>query len=214
MYAIIIEQKDDLMHVGKGHDDNPPGRGSGRYPYGSGERPFQSEYGEKHDKYINKQLRISNKAWSDRENKYKQKASENENKFKETGKQKYLDRSNEAKETAKIMQGARKAEEKYLKEMKPKDVTEEKITRGAWAITKFLLHPADFSVPMPQEEIRRRRTGIDKRGNVVYSQSYYDTGIEIINEQVRNSFNQQIVNEQNRLFMETAIRNSYMGMGF
>lgn len=43
MYAIIIEQKDDLMHVGKGHDDNPPGRGSGRYPYGSGERPFQGE---------------------------------------------------------------------------------------------------------------------------------------------------------------------------
>lgn len=43
MYAIIIEQKDDLMHVGKGHDDNPPGRGSGRYPYGSGERPFKGE---------------------------------------------------------------------------------------------------------------------------------------------------------------------------
>lgn len=25
-----------LMHYGKGHDDNPPGRGSGRYPWGSG----------------------------------------------------------------------------------------------------------------------------------------------------------------------------------
>lgn len=35
--------RNDLLHVGKGHDDNPPGRGSGRYPYGSGERPFQSE---------------------------------------------------------------------------------------------------------------------------------------------------------------------------
>lgn len=31
----------DLLHVGKGHDDNPPGRGSGRYPYGSGKRPYQ-----------------------------------------------------------------------------------------------------------------------------------------------------------------------------
>lgn len=30
-----------LVHAGKGHDENPPGRGSGRYPYGSGERPFQ-----------------------------------------------------------------------------------------------------------------------------------------------------------------------------
>lgn len=25
-----------IAHYGKGHDDNPPGRGSGRYPYGSG----------------------------------------------------------------------------------------------------------------------------------------------------------------------------------
>lgn len=25
-----------LLHYGKGHDDNPPGRGSGRYPFGSG----------------------------------------------------------------------------------------------------------------------------------------------------------------------------------
>lgn len=32
-----------LMHSGKGHDDNPPGRGSGRYAFGSGKRPFQRE---------------------------------------------------------------------------------------------------------------------------------------------------------------------------
>jgi hypothetical protein len=25
----------ELMHYGKGHDDNPPGRGSGRYAWGS-----------------------------------------------------------------------------------------------------------------------------------------------------------------------------------
>lgn len=31
-----------LYHSGVGHDDNPPGRGSGRYAYGSGKRPFQS----------------------------------------------------------------------------------------------------------------------------------------------------------------------------
>ncbi len=30
-----------LMHEGVGHDENPPGRGSGRYPFGSGERPHQ-----------------------------------------------------------------------------------------------------------------------------------------------------------------------------
>lgn len=28
----------ELYHYGKGHDDNPPGRGSGRYPWGSGEK--------------------------------------------------------------------------------------------------------------------------------------------------------------------------------
>lgn len=30
--------KDYIAHYGKGHDDNPPGRGSGRYPYGSGDK--------------------------------------------------------------------------------------------------------------------------------------------------------------------------------
>ncbi len=30
-----------LMHEGVAHDENPPGRGSGRYPFGSGERPHQ-----------------------------------------------------------------------------------------------------------------------------------------------------------------------------
>ena len=32
-----------LAHVGVGHDDNPPGRGSGRYGYGTGETPGQHE---------------------------------------------------------------------------------------------------------------------------------------------------------------------------
>lgn len=31
----------DLVHSGVGHDDNPPGRGSGRYPWGTGENPEQ-----------------------------------------------------------------------------------------------------------------------------------------------------------------------------
>lgn len=30
-----------LLHYGLGHDDNPPGRGSGRYAYGSGKNPNQ-----------------------------------------------------------------------------------------------------------------------------------------------------------------------------
>lgn len=33
-----------LMHSGKGHDENPPGRGSGRYPWGSGERQHQHSW--------------------------------------------------------------------------------------------------------------------------------------------------------------------------
>lgn len=37
--------EDELMHYGKAHDANPPGRGSGLYPYGSGENPFQHDIG-------------------------------------------------------------------------------------------------------------------------------------------------------------------------
>lgn len=32
---------DEFAHSGVGHEDNPPGRGSGRYAYGSGENPYQ-----------------------------------------------------------------------------------------------------------------------------------------------------------------------------
>lgn len=35
---------DILIHRGVAHDDNPPGRGSGRYSYGSGENPFQHQF--------------------------------------------------------------------------------------------------------------------------------------------------------------------------
>ena len=41
---------DYLMHVGVAHDENPPGVGSGRYPYGSGERPHQHSWDLK-DRY-------------------------------------------------------------------------------------------------------------------------------------------------------------------
>ena len=33
----------DLMHTGVAHDANPPGRGSGRYEFGSGENPEQHQ---------------------------------------------------------------------------------------------------------------------------------------------------------------------------
>ena len=32
-----------IEHIGVGADDNPPGRGSGRYPKGSGKNPYQHE---------------------------------------------------------------------------------------------------------------------------------------------------------------------------
>ena len=35
------EEKDILQHAGVAHDENPPGRGSGRWPWGSGDKPFQ-----------------------------------------------------------------------------------------------------------------------------------------------------------------------------
>lgn len=39
-----MDEMDILIHTGVGHDDNPPGRGSGRYAYGSGNRPHQHEW--------------------------------------------------------------------------------------------------------------------------------------------------------------------------
>lgn len=41
MNQVLKEIKDCLMHFGVGADDNPPGRGSGRYPKGSGDKPYQ-----------------------------------------------------------------------------------------------------------------------------------------------------------------------------
>lgn len=41
IYMPGIDSSGYLMHYGKGHDDNPPGRGSGRYPWGSGEKNFK-----------------------------------------------------------------------------------------------------------------------------------------------------------------------------
>lgn len=34
----------ELLHYGVGHDANPPGRGSGRYPFGSGDRVLQDHW--------------------------------------------------------------------------------------------------------------------------------------------------------------------------
>lgn len=41
--CIREEQDDFLMHYGVGHEDNPPGPGSGRFPYGSGVNPGQHQ---------------------------------------------------------------------------------------------------------------------------------------------------------------------------
>lgn len=34
----------DILHTGVAHDENPPGRGSGRHPWGSGENPYQHQF--------------------------------------------------------------------------------------------------------------------------------------------------------------------------
>ena len=34
----------DLIHTGVAHDSNPPGRGSGRYAWGTGENPGQHQF--------------------------------------------------------------------------------------------------------------------------------------------------------------------------
>lgn len=49
------------MHEGVAHDENPPGRGSGRYPFGSGDRPHQHSWDLKDRYYKLKALGMSEK---------------------------------------------------------------------------------------------------------------------------------------------------------
>ena len=49
---IFSEYEQEMFHSGVAHDENPPGRGSGRHPYGSGENPFQHDMGL--NVYVNK----------------------------------------------------------------------------------------------------------------------------------------------------------------
>lgn len=53
----VLEAAEYLKHVGVAHDDNPPGRGSGRYAYGSGENAYQRLGRDFYDRYreLNKQ---------------------------------------------------------------------------------------------------------------------------------------------------------------
>ena len=44
MDTYILYADDYVMHVGKAHDENPPGRGSGRYAYGSGKDAYQHNH--------------------------------------------------------------------------------------------------------------------------------------------------------------------------
>lgn len=39
----MMYNSDVLIHEGVGHDENPPGRGSGRFAWGSGENPYQHQ---------------------------------------------------------------------------------------------------------------------------------------------------------------------------
>lgn len=49
--AVAMANDEFLMHYGIGPDDHPPGRGSGRYPKGTGDNPYQ------HDEGISAQVR-------------------------------------------------------------------------------------------------------------------------------------------------------------
>ena len=56
--------EDYISHIGVGHDEDPPGRGSGRYPYGSGNRPNQHawDFLSRYEKF-----KISNPGITDKE---------------------------------------------------------------------------------------------------------------------------------------------------
>lgn len=47
----VMEAADYLKHVGVAHDENPPGRGSGRYAFGSGDKKYQRVGREFYDAY-------------------------------------------------------------------------------------------------------------------------------------------------------------------
>ena len=43
-FSAVSESGNYISHLGKAHDDNPPGRGSGRYAWGEGERMHQHDW--------------------------------------------------------------------------------------------------------------------------------------------------------------------------
>ena len=43
-FNAVSESGNYISHLGKAHDDNPPGRGSGRYAWGEGERMHQHDW--------------------------------------------------------------------------------------------------------------------------------------------------------------------------
>lgn len=49
-YYGVADEVDALAHVGVAHDENPPGRGSGRYGFGTGENKYQHVGREFYDK--------------------------------------------------------------------------------------------------------------------------------------------------------------------
>lgn len=53
---------DILYHIGVGHEDGPPGRGSGRYAFGSGENPGQHQYS-----FSDRVKKLKTEGFSDRE---------------------------------------------------------------------------------------------------------------------------------------------------
>ena len=48
----VLRAADYLQHVGVAHDENPPGRGSGRYAFGSGENKYQHLGKEFYERYL------------------------------------------------------------------------------------------------------------------------------------------------------------------
>lgn len=51
-----------IVHRGVAHDENPPGRGSGRHPYGSGENPYQHQ-----STFLSEVYRLRKKGFKDTE---------------------------------------------------------------------------------------------------------------------------------------------------
>lgn len=168
----------ELYHYGKGHDDNPPGRGSGRYPWGSGEK--NANLGER----ANKTARSISKSLKDyavkrRRNKNLQKARAA--KAEKAAEKKRLEQEELKKQEEKER---RKAElERILKSGTVSEILENKDAYNSQELNEAynrLKNEENLKSLLPKEKTTLDKI-VDAKGKVDKVLGVVDTGINTWN---------------------------------